>query len=449
MPISTSSNVIARSTVCQSPNCGSMIPLRDGSIMWIWGVGSNWPPPHPLQANFSKDGGRTWSDPVSLRLEDGSDLVGFLCPSLVRMRSGKLGMVQEQTAWDFNQGSARIKATFHASSDEGKTWSAGVALNARRPREHPYFDQLHQLSSGRLIIPCAGLIGPSPTGDFDNFTLAGERFRNAYAYNLAIVTARYSDDEGATWQRSFNEVYASIDGGRGGNYGIGEYGIAEQSDGKLVMLGFSGLGRIFRSCSEDGGETWQQSEPTDVQGSGPLCVKRLPGSDDLLLIWCHGSRWEAMSGYPRHRLSCAISSDGGATFRHFKNLESLDDVDTIETEPLTPYVQGRIWKQPSDPSRYHRAPGPLRVDHPFCTFDRGNAIIAYGLGTLGDIGFLERFYHTTVEEVCARFDFAYDRKTGRIKGSNKVRVIPIESLYTEGPISDGSDPLSDGGNRKT
>ena len=426
------SAIIPRTKVCQSPNCGSMIRLSDGRIMWAWGVGGNRPQPHALQANFSDDGGRNWSDPVPLACEDGTDLVGFLCPSLVRMRSGRLGMVQGQAFENFNQGDARITTTFHTSSDEGRTWSAGVIVNAARPREHPYFDQLHQLASGRLIIPFAGLAGPTPTGDFNHYTLFGEPFRNAYAFNMQMVSTWYSDDEGATWQRSFNEVYASVDDGLGGNFGIGEFGIAECSDSRLLMFGFSGVGRIFRSCSEDGGETWQRAEPTDLQGTGPLCVKRIPDRDDILLIWCHGSRWEAMNGYPRHRLSSAISSDGGVTFKSFRNLESLDDVCVIDPEPLTPYVQRRVWQQPSDIDRYHRAPGPLRVDHPFCMLDGDEAVVAYGLGTLGDADFLERYYHTTIEEVCARYGFEHDTDTGRIRGSNKVWVIPIEALYGDG-----------------
>lgn len=426
------SAIIPRANVFQSPNCGSMIRLHDERIMWAWGVGGNRPPPHALQANFSGDGGRTWSGPVPLVCADGTDLVGFLCPSLVRLQSGRLGMVQEQTARNFNMGGAQITTTFHTSNDEGRTWSAGVVVNDRRPREHPYFDQLHQLASGRLIIPFGGLAGPTPTGDFDHYTLFGEPFRNAYAYNMQMVATWYSDDEGATWERSFNEVYASVDDGLGGNFGIGEYGIVERSDGTLLMLGFSGVGRLFRSRSEDGGETWQRAQPTDLQGTGPLCVKRIPERDDILVIWCHGSRWEAMSGYPRHRLTSAITADGGVTFTSFRNLESLDDVCLIDPEPLTPYVQGRTWRQPSDVERYHRAPGPLRVDHPFCTFDGGHALIAYGMGTLGDVDFLERYYHTSIEEVCARYGFERDARTGRIRGSNKVRVIPIADLYGEG-----------------
>src|ERR1700694_529282 len=75
-------SIIPRTKVHQSPVCGSKIPLRDGRILWAWGVGGNHPAPYPMQANFSSDGGRTWSDPQSLKLADGSGLVSFLSPAL-------------------------------------------------------------------------------------------------------------------------------------------------------------------------------------------------------------------------------------------------------------------------------------------------------------------------------------------------------------------------------
>ena len=429
------SAIIPRSKVYQSPNCGSMIALADGRIMWVWGVGGNKPAPYPMQANFSRDGGRTWSDPESLKLQDGSDLASFLGPSLVRLKSGKLGMVHEHSVdLDmFNQWNSRITVTFHTSSDEGKTWTRGIVVNSDDKQAHPYFDQLHQLSTGRLIVPFYRLVGPKPKGealDYNYFTVFGEKFRNAYAYNMAMMIPYYSDDEGKTWQRSYTEVYASVDNGLGGNYGILEFGITELPDGRILMLGFSGLGRIYRSYSEDGGETWAQAEPTDLQASGPLSVKSIPERGHVLLIWCQGSKWEAMNGFPRHRLTCAITSDGGVTFEHFKNLESLDDVSRLEPEPLTAHYQRRVWRQPADVSRYHRAPGPLRVDHPFCTFHEGKAIIGYGMGTLGDLDFLARFYHTTVDQVCETFGFERDPKTDRIGGSNKICVVPVDWLYT-------------------
>ena len=222
-----------------------------------------------------------------------------------------------------------------------------------------------------------------------------------------------------------------MDGGLGGNYGILEFGIAELADGRILMLGFSGVGRIFRSYSRDAGETWNEAEPTQLQGSGPMSVKRIPGTNDVLAIWCQSSRWEAINGFSRHRLSCAVTSDGGLTFDHFNNLESLDDVNRIEPEPLTPYYLNRVAKQPLDSVRYHRAPGPLRVDHPFCTFQNGNAIIGYGIGNPGDLELITRYYHQDIEQFCRTFGFERDKNNpNRVAGSNKVQVIPVDWFYS-------------------
>ena len=49
-------SIIPRTKVYQSPNCGSMIPLKDGRIMWVWGVGGQRPQPYALpNANGRKD----------------------------------------------------------------------------------------------------------------------------------------------------------------------------------------------------------------------------------------------------------------------------------------------------------------------------------------------------------------------------------------------------------
>ena len=43
---------------------GSMAAFRDGQILWIWGHNKVW-------ANYSSDGGRTWSDAVACTYENG------------------------------------------------------------------------------------------------------------------------------------------------------------------------------------------------------------------------------------------------------------------------------------------------------------------------------------------------------------------------------------------
>ena len=105
------SSIIPRTKVYQSPACGSMLSLKDGRILWVWGVAGNHPAPYPMQANFSSDGGRTWSDRQSLKQADGSDLVSFFSPSLARLKSGRIGLVHEQKASGFNGYNPEIVTT--------------------------------------------------------------------------------------------------------------------------------------------------------------------------------------------------------------------------------------------------------------------------------------------------------------------------------------------------
>ena len=120
--------IIPQEKVGISPSCGSMIPLEDGRIMWVWGsslMGT-------LQANYSSDGGRTWSDPVGLKQADGSGLKGLYAPGLIRLQSGKICMVQRQKVEGGNTIFAQTVVSFHVSDDDGKAGPKGWLLNPRR-----------------------------------------------------------------------------------------------------------------------------------------------------------------------------------------------------------------------------------------------------------------------------------------------------------------------------
>ena len=207
--------------------------------------------------------------------------------------------------------------------------------------------------------------------------------------------------------------------------------VAELHDGRLLMLANTNLGRLFRSYSQDGGETWLAAEPTDLAlRVSPLCLKRIPGTGDVLVIWSQISPWETMVGLYRHRLSCAISKDGGLTWEHHKNLISLDDTCKIPPEPLQFYPFGSA-RQPIDRVRYHRAPGPLRNDHPFCTFHNGKAIIGYGQGVLGEPAVIEKTYGMDFQKVCEKFGFKPKPGSAvKVLGNNKLHIVPIKWLYS-------------------
>src|SRR5262245_33793434 len=81
--------IIPESKVGLSPSYGSIIPLRDGRLLWVWGTGRARKPLQPFYKNISTDGGRTWSDPTPLRLAGGEQITGVFNANLVRLRSGK------------------------------------------------------------------------------------------------------------------------------------------------------------------------------------------------------------------------------------------------------------------------------------------------------------------------------------------------------------------------
>jgi hypothetical protein len=53
----------------------------------------------------------------------------------------------------------------------------------------------------------------------------------------------------------------------------------------------------------------------------PCRLGILPGTGDMVVIWNQVSREEIRKGLRRCRLSSAVSSDGGRTWAHFKNID--------------------------------------------------------------------------------------------------------------------------------
>ena len=102
------------------------------------------------------------------------------------------------------------------------------------------------------------------------------------------------------------------------------------------------LGRFYQSWSADNGTSWSRPEPTALASAlAPAALGQIPGSDDLLIIWNQASADEIQRGMQRHRLSSAVSKDGGATWRHTGNVFSIflndGDTDKVELSPIQPY----------------------------------------------------------------------------------------------------------------
>lgn len=178
-------------------------------------------------------------------------------------------------------------------------------------------DKAVRLSTGRILLPT--YCGLSP------YT------------NLEFVQPLISDDDGKTWFPSPYRICRRrvTEGG-----GLSESSVVERSDGSLLMISRTNAGFMYRSDSQDGGETWSRPVATDIPASGSSSsLRRIPGSDDILLICNQISQEESRWGFFRHRLTAFISSDGGETWIHRRNLSSMDDRTYIPPKEGGPQVK--------------------------------------------------------------------------------------------------------------
>jgi len=415
--------IIKLDAIKQSPAYGSVLPVGDGRLLWVWGTGRG-DPIEPVQANYSEDAGETWSMPADLTLESDEPMLAVMDANLLRLKSGEVGLAMRSRAQvGAYEGDYHASLTFSRSADEGATWSTPVQVNP--PGTNAVFtnERSTVLKDGRVIVPFYTSFGARPVGDEKTRYCYGEAFSSAERGGLSYSSAYYSDDEGRTWQRSRNEVMASLENGIQGTFSMGEPAVIELNDGRVLMFGRTNLGRFFQSYSDDRGETWNQAQPTELACyPSPLNISRIPSTGDLLVIWNQLSAWEIMAGLYRHRLTSAVSSDEGMTWRNHRNLESLDDTSYIEPGPIEVIPIGKM-RQPLDRGRYHRAPGPLRCNQPTCTYLGDKVVITYGICVFGDKAIITDTYGMDYDELMERLGLApFER-------GNRVRVLSTDWFY--------------------
>ena len=285
-------------------------------------------------------------------------------PVPVWLPCGAIGMF-------LNEGERKL--FFYRSEDEGQTWSVRRQINQE--------GQVARIINGSTIVTSTGrIIGPTYT------YLDVEDPWSGHPNRPGRPTGMYcwlSDDEGETWQNS--EEIAIYHQGK--PYWFDEGKVVELKNGCLLMMTGTPMGRLFKSYSSDDGETWSSPEPTPLaNAAAPCALSRMPNGD-LLCIWNQNSLEEDKQGLRRHRLTCAVSSDEGNTWKHFRNLESLDDVVHIpdrpilwDAEELLSYDHYMPYRQPTDLEKYPHAPGVLRCAYASVTFVGDRAVIEYDYG---------------------------------------------------------------------
>ena len=368
-----------------------------------------------LKGVISSDAGKSWGPPFAY-LQNGKQLDGFP-QSILRLSNGELGMIyiKNRIIKTASYNTPTRMWFFATSSDEGKTWSAGVPLDlpvrARWRNEevpdlenkgvnHTAFGRLVQLSSGRLVLPLYWYIGGRHpelhAGGTDlsdgpaHATIRGRRKDrvDGHLYEAAMEGSftYFSDDMGKSWTRSTSNLMVWPLHGEGNVGGFGacsEPVLMELKDRRVLMFMRTNVGRIFQSISQDGGEIWSRTRPTELpSGDVPCCLGRLRSTGGLLVIWNQASTQEIQRGYSRGRLSVAISRDEGKTWGSFRTIERSEGLQPIERvePPSVRHVRANeeLGTLPDNYAHYH---------YPSLAFVQGKVLLIYNTGRVDDAGF--------------------------------------------------------------
>jgi sialidase-1 len=283
---------------------GDFAVLKDGSVLLIYtrftGGGSDHDQAD-LVSRVSSDGGMTWTgeDRVVVANTGGLNVMSV---SLNRLQDGRLALfyLEKNSLTD-------CRPVVRFSSDEAMTWSETVAIVP--DDEMGYYvlnnDRVVQLSGGRLLAPLALHHRP----DWEKPDWNGE------------VGVYFSDDAGATWQRSAGWQKALDASGK--RIAAQEPGVVELKDGGVLMFIRTGAGELYQSRSADRGATWSLPVAMGVASpQSPASIERIPGGDTLAMVWNDHSALPVPERKARTPLSLALSRDEGRTWTPSIAIES-------------------------------------------------------------------------------------------------------------------------------
>jgi sialidase-1 len=255
-----------------------------------------------IWSKTSRDGGLTWAEPRMLVDVLPRD-VNVMMPAITRLQNDELLLICQRIHSPYGKESTML---LFRSIDDGATFVEEAPIWQRRsgfPIQGGA-SSLVELSSGRLLLPY-----------------------HAHGRPKAGLTAwcQLSDDQGKTWRRSSGSIELP-------KRGAMEASVAEMEDGTLVMSLRTQLGGPYLSRSTDGGVTWSPAEFTGLEGGESCtCLRRLPGTNDLLLLW-NNSKYIPRGHHhygERTPLKAAVSRDQGKTWH---------EVGTIADDPVAEYA---------------------------------------------------------------------------------------------------------------
>ncbi|MCU6712195.1 glycoside hydrolase [Paenibacillus sp. J5C_2022] len=267
---------------------GAIIELKHNRLLLTYDDYSDVKDDSPgvISGKVSHDGGRTWGE--KFLIQDNIGEKNVTNQGIIRLKTGELALFFAK-----QDEHAQIAMYMKTSDDEGMTWDEPQNITPFEGHHVTANDRAVLLSSGRIIIPLGGKTDarPGKSGAF----------------------AIYSDDNGDTWH--IGDFVNMQEGAPA------EPVVVELKDKRVMMYIRTTLGYIYKAYSHDGGASWDDPIPTELESPyAPVMIKRIPDNSNghLLLVWNN------TKGPSRRPLSMAVSRDDGMTWSQPVNLEPPD-----------------------------------------------------------------------------------------------------------------------------
>lgn len=245
---------------------GSFVQLKNGNILFVYtrydGQSYHDHAAASLHGYLSADGGLFWRD--AGKIMDRGDADNIMSVSLLRLRNGRilLSFLEKRRTATAHPECVPLRCF---SDDECETWSKPEPVTPR----HEYFvvnnDRVVQLTSGRILMPRS----LHRTGENGSFL-------------PATAGVFYSDDQGATWSETPDEILPP----EGMASGFQEPGVIELEPGRIMLWARNDSGHQYKTFSKDGGVHWEKAVPAPEFPSpcAPLSMKRRPDGA-LIAVW--------------------------------------------------------------------------------------------------------------------------------------------------------------------
>ena len=273
---------------------GDILVLNDGTLLAAWsdfyGGSSSSDSPARISAATSVNGGRTWSHHFTLRENIGRQ--NIKCVNFLRLPSGEILLFHL-----VNNSPDDIRLVITRSTDETKSWSAPLEITSQRGYHMIANSRVVRLKTGRILCPVTLSRSNTTTGPFQ-------------------TVIYFSDDDGHTWKKGQGTLSAP-------QRGAMDPALLELTDGRVLQIIRTQVGKLWHSYSLDHGNTWSPAKPWDIVApEAPATIARIPNTGEIILIYNPNFTQGADHGGERTPLAVVISSDEGKTWTKPRLIES-------------------------------------------------------------------------------------------------------------------------------